>query len=110
MPTSDILMMFIALLLGTQLCRFTPEFLPKKVLSHPILQKLNQMLPLVILLLLVLTSLSIPHNTQETPKFIAQLFALVCVVLSYKWWKNTLLSVALGILSLDGFLWVLSYI
>lgn len=107
MQTNDILMMFIALLLGTQLCRFIPEFLPKKVLAHPILQKLNKMLPLVIMLLLVLTSLSVPHNQAELPMFTAQIFALICVVLSYKWLKNTLLSVALGILSLNGGLWVL---
>lgn len=107
MQTNDILMMFIALLLGTQLCRFIPEFLPKKVLAHPILQKLNKMLPLAIMLLLVLTSLRIPHNQAELPMFTAQVLALVCVVLSYKWWKNTLLSVALGILSLNGGLLVL---
>lgn len=107
MQTNDILMMFIALFLGTQLCRFIPEFLPKKVLAHPILQKLNKMLPLVIMLLLVLTSLSIPHNQKELPMFTAQIFALICVLLSYKWLKNILLSVALGILSLNGVLWVL---
>lgn len=107
MQTNDILMMFIALFLGTQLCRFIPEFLPKKVLAHPILQKLNKMLPLVIMLLLVLTSLSIPHNQTELPLFSAQVLALICVMLSYKWLKNTLLSVALGIAGLNGFLWLL---
>lgn len=107
MQTNDILMMFIAIFLGTQLCRFIPEFLPKKVLAHPILQKLNKMLPLVIMLLLVLTSLSIPHNQTELPLFSAQVLALICVMLSYKWLKNTLLSVALGIAGLNGFLWLL---
>lgn len=107
MQTNDILMMFIALFLGTQLCRFIPEFLPKKVLAHSILQKLNKMLPLVIMLLLVLTSLSIPHNQTELPLFSAQVLALICVMLSYKWLKNTLLSVALGIAGLNGFLWLL---
>lgn len=107
MQTNDILMMFIALFFGTQLCRFIPEFLPKKVLAHPILQKLNKMLPLVIMLLLVLTSLSIPHNQTELPLFSAQVLALICVMLSYKWLKNTLLSVALGIAGLNGFLWLL---
>lgn len=107
MQTNDILMMFIALLLGTQLCRFIPEFLPKKVLAHPILQKLNKMLPLVIMLLLVLTSLSIPKNRESFALFFAQILALGCVVGSYIWLKNTFLSVALGIIGLNGFLWLL---
>lgn len=106
METTDILAMFAALILGTQLCRFIPEFLPKKLLSHPILQKLNKMLPLVIMLLLILTSLAIPHNQSDIPMFIAQLLALACVTLSYNWFKNTLLSVALGIASLNVFLWL----
>lgn len=64
MSTSEILMMFGALILGTQLCRFLPQFLPKKVLSAPILQKLNRTLPLVIMLLLLFTSLSMPKNSE----------------------------------------------
>lgn len=107
MSSNDILMMLIALILGTQLCRFFPEFLPKKVLSSPILHKLNQMLPFAIMLLLVLTSLSFPDGHENTMLLIAQLLALVCVVVSYRWLKNTLLSVALGIMSLNGFLWIL---
>lgn len=108
MTFNQILMMFIALVLGTQLCRFFPEFLPKNVLAHPILQKLNRMLPLAILMLLVLTSLSVPHHSREMPLFFAQLLALGLVVLSYQKLKNTFLSVALGIFSLNGFIWLLS--
>lgn len=108
MEFNQILAMFLALLLGTQLCRFFPEFLPKKVLAHPILQKLNKMLPLAILMLLVLTSLSVPHSRSEMPLFFAQLLALGLVVFSYQKLKNTFLSVALGILSLNGFIWLLS--
>ncbi len=66
MSNSDILMMFAALVLGSQICRFLPEFLPKKVLSSPILQKLNKMLPLVIMLLLLLTSLSFPKTEKAS--------------------------------------------
>ncbi|EXI62440.1 hypothetical protein MHD_09550 [Mannheimia granulomatis] len=107
MQTNEILMMFAALVLGTQICRFLPEFLPKKVLASPILQKLNKMLPLVIMLLLVLTSLSMPKDSTGLPLFFAQVLALACVIVSYKWLQNTLLSVGLGILSLNGFLWLL---
>lgn len=107
MQTLDIIAMLIALTLGTQLCRFLPEFLPSKVLSHPILQKLNKMLPLVIMLLLLLTSLTIPQSSAGLPLFFAQIMALAFVVISYHFLKNTLLSVALGIVSLNGFLWLL---
>lgn len=107
MSTSEILMMFSALILGTQLCRFLPQFLPKKVLSAPILQKLNRMLPLVIMLLLLFTSLSMPKNGEGFALFFAQILALGCVVGSYIWLKNTFLSVALGIIGLNGFLWLL---
>lgn len=104
MTFSDILMMWAALILGTQLCRFLPTFLPKKVLASSILQKLNQMLPLVIMLLLLLTSLSVPSDSQGVPLLLAQIAALALVVLSYHKLKNTLLSVALGIVSLNLFL------
>lgn len=108
MSTNDILMMFASLVLGSQICRFLPEFLPKKVLSSPILQKLNKMLPLVIMLLLLLTSLTFPKSGESWGFIFAQLFALICVLGSYIWLKNTFLSVALGILSLNLFLWGLS--
>lgn len=107
MSLNDILIMFVALVLGTQICRFLPEFLPKKVLSSPILQKLNKMLPLVIMLLLLLTSVTFPQNGESMNLFFAQILALVCVLASYIWLKNTFLSVALGILGVNVFLSIL---
>lgn len=108
MSLNDILIMFVALILGTQLCRFLPEFLPKKVLSSPILQKLNKTLPLVIMLLLLLTSLTFPKNGEGFNLILAQILALMGVLGSYIWLKNTFLSVALGILGVNVFLLVLS--
>ncbi len=108
METQNIVYMLIALALGTQLCRFLPLFLPKTVLSSPILQKLNKMLPLVIMVLLVLTSLSLPKSNEGYTLFIAQLIALILVIASYKWLKNILFSVGLGILSLNLILWGLN--
>lgn len=108
MTTADIFMMWGSLILGTQLCRFLPTYLPKKVLASAILQKLNRILPLVIMLLLLLSSLSLPKEGGDFSLLIAQIAALVLVVLSYQWLRNTLLSVALGIIGLNGFLWVMS--
>lgn len=107
METWDIILMLIALVLGTQLCRFIPLIFPKSLLAHPILQKLNTMLPLVIMLLLVLTSLTIPKTRADFPLLLAQILALISVILSYKWLNNILLSVGLGILNLNLLLWVL---
>lgn len=108
MNNNDILMMFAAIVLGVQICRFLPEFLPKKVLSSPILQKLNKILPLVIMILLVLTSLTFPQAGNDFKMLFAQLFALICVLTSYIWLKNTFFSVALGIAGLNLFLSFLS--
>lgn len=107
METQNIIYMLIALALGTQLCRFLPLFLPKTVLSSPILQKLNKMLPLVIMVLLVLTSLSLPKSNGGYTLFIAQIIALVGVVASYAWLRNVLFSVGIGILGFNLFLYIL---
>lgn len=104
MSLNDILIMFVVLILGTQICRFLPEFLPKKILSSPILQKLNKTLPLVIMLLLLLTSLTFPKNGEGVHLILAQTLALIGVLGSYIWLKNTFLSVALGILGVNIFL------
>lgn len=106
MSNLDTVLMLIALTLGTQICRFIPLVIPKSFLSHPILQKLNRILPLVIMLLLVLTSLSMPTAEHGYSLFIAQLLALASVVVSYKWFSNILLSVGLGIVSLNLLLWL----
>lgn len=108
MTNVEMLLMLIALTLGTQLCRFIPWVMPKSLLAHPLLQKLNRILPLVIMLLLVFTSLSIPKSDDGYPLFTAQLIALVSVILSYKWFSNILLSVGIGILSLNVGLWAIN--
>lgn len=107
METLDMVWMLIALTLGTQIPRFLPLVLPKHWLANPVLQKLNKMLPLVIMLLLVFTSLSLPQSRDGLPLFTAQLLALISVILSYKWLGNIFLSVSLGILNLNLLLWVM---
>lgn len=102
-----VIMAFVALVVGTQICRFIPYFLPKFVLESAILQKLNDILPLVILVLLVITSLKLPESKADLSYFFAQLLALGCVILSYKWLNNILLSVVVGIASINFFVWVM---
>lgn len=107
METINIIYMLIALILGTQICRFIPLILPKAVISHPILQKLNRILPLIIMILLVLTSLSLPKAGMGYTLFLAQIFALITVILSYHWFKNILISVSLGVLNVNLLIWLL---
>lgn len=103
MEQLELVYMLIALVLGTQLCRFIPLVLPKSLLAHPVLQKLNKMLPLVIMILLVVTSIQLPDFGLNSgySRFFAQLLALVAVIISYRWKKNILLSVGLGIILLN---------
>ncbi|WP_301099150.1 AzlD domain-containing protein [Otariodibacter sp.] len=107
MDTINIIYMLIALVLGTQICRFIPLVLPKAMVSHTILQKLNRILPLIIMILLVLTSLALPKEGTGYTLFIAQILALVTVILSYHWFKNILISVSLGVLNVNLLLWLL---
>lgn len=108
MENSDIILMFIALLLGTQINRFLPLFLPKKFLTHPVLQKLNQFLPLVIMLLLVLSSLAFSKLEEGYSLLIAQITALIMVIISYHKFKNVLLSIVFGIACLNSVLFLLN--
>lgn len=104
MTNLEMLLMLVALTCGTMLCRFLPMILPQALLVHPILQKLNKILPLTIMILLLLTSLHFPAQQAELRLFLAECCALVVVLASYRWWRNFLLSVVLGILFLNGFL------
>ncbi|MDH2925021.1 branched-subunit amino acid transport protein AzlD [Nicoletella semolina] len=97
----------LILMLGTQLCRFIPMVLPKSFLAHPLLQKLNKMLSLVIMVLLILTSLNLPTSGEGYTLFISQILALATVMVSYQWLNNILLSVVCGITSLNLLLYFL---
>ncbi|QGM81603.1 AzlD domain-containing protein [Otariodibacter oris] len=107
METIDIIYMLIALVLGAQICRLIPLVLPKTIISHPILQKLNRILPLIIMILLVLTSLALPKEGTGYTLLIAQVLALITVILSYHWFKNILISVSLGVLNVNLLIWLL---
>ena len=87
--------------------RLAPLLLPKSWLKSPLLADLNAALPLCVLLLLALGSLSIGKlNAQEWPYLAAQLLALFCVLLAHIRWRNILISLATGVGALNGFLWL----
>ena len=108
-----------AMALVTLLTRITPIILPKRLLDAPLLLAVNKALPLSVMTLLILTSLhwqqqpkpmSMSMSLGLSPLLVAEILALIVVLLSYHWKKQLLLSMLVGIASLNGFLWVLNLI
>lgn len=110
--------------LVTFLTRLTPIILPKRLLDAPLLLAVNKALPLSVMTLLILTSLhwqqpkAMPNAMPNamsvslglSPLLMAEILALIVVLLSYHWKKQLLLSMLVGIASLNGFLWGLNLI
>lgn len=109
-----------AMALVTLLTRLTPIILPKRLLDVPLLLAVNKALPLSVMTLLILTSLhwqqpkAMPNamivSLGLSPLLVAEILALLVVLLSYHWKKQLLLSMLVGIASLNGFLWLLNLI
>lgn len=113
-----------AMALVTLLTRLTPIILPKRLLDAPLLLAVNKALPLSVMTLLILTSLhwqqpkAMPNAMPNamsvslglSPLLMAEILALIVVLLSYHWKKQLLLSMLVGIASLNGFLWGLNLI
>lgn len=109
-----------AMALVTFLTRLTPIILPKRLLDAPLLLAVNKALPLSVMTLLILTSLhwqqpkpmpnAMSMSLGLSPLLVAEILALVVVLLSYHWKKQLLLSMLVGIACLNGFLWVLNLI
>ena len=109
-----------AMALVTFLTRLTPIILPKRLLDAPLLLAVNKALPLSVMTLLILTSLhwqqpkpmpnALSMSLGLSPLLVAEILALLVVLLSYHWKKQLLLSMLVGIASLNGFLWLLNLI
>lgn len=102
MNNSQLLLTLFGMAAAIFVCRVLPLFLPQRWLQLGYLQSLNRTLPLCIMLILLLSSLKIPH--LSAPSFQAlyiELSALTIVLLSYIWLRNTLLSVALGVAGIN---------
>ena len=109
-----------AMALVTLLTRLTPIILPKRLLDAPLLLAVNKALPLSVMTLLILTSLhwqqpkpmpnAMSVSLGLSPLLVAEILALLVVLLSYHWKKQLLLSMLVGIASLNGFLWLLNLI
>lgn len=93
----------------TFVIRLMPTFLPSKMLNSPMLLAINQGLPLAVMTLLILSSLKWLDNGsfQLSPLLIAQILALIVVLVSYHLFKQLFVSMIIGIASLNGFLFLL---
>lgn len=96
----------------TFLTRITPIILPKKLLDLPLLLAINKGLPLAVMTLLILASLSWGDIKQQqlgiSNLLISQILALCMVLISYHFWKQLFVSMLIGIASLNGFLWLIN--
>ncbi len=115
MTSSYLIAATFAMAFVTFLTRATPALLPQKLLDMPWLHRLNESLPLSVLTLLILTSLSYqgltPSLTNPNLQLLAaQVIALILVLLVYHLSRQLLVSMVVGIATLNGMLWLFSLI
>ena len=113
MSNSYLLYATLAMALVTFITRALPALIPTHYLDQAWLHRLNESLPLSVLVLLILTSLSYRQlgittqlNSPELHLLLAQLGALALVVLIYHISRQLLVSMIVGIAALNGLLWV----
>lgn len=101
----------------TFITRAIPALIPQKLLDKPWLHRLNESLPLSVLALLILTSLSYQHlnmttglNSPELHLLLSQIGALLLVVVVYHRSRQLLISMIVGIAAINGLLWILTRI
>lgn len=97
--------------------RALPTLIPKKLLNSPQLKALNSMLPLAVMVLLILASLPLlallpwtsSQNTADSSitDLVAQMLALLGVLVVYHRTRHLLLSMLAGIALINLFLWLL---
>lgn len=99
----------------TFVTRAIPALIPQKLLDKPWLHRLNESLPLSVLVLLILTSLSyqdlstnIGLSSVELHLLLAQIGALLLVLLIYHISRQLLVSMVVGIAAINGLLWLLN--
>ncbi|GAA0319657.1 AzlD domain-containing protein [Psychrobacter aestuarii] len=112
MSSSYLIIATLAMAAVTFLTRATPALLPKAWLDKPWLHRLNESLPLSVLILLILGSLSVPAlsdidaTNTDTQLLLAQVCALAVVLLIYHVSRQLLVSMVVGIAAINGFIWL----
>jgi branched-subunit amino acid transport protein AzlD len=94
-------LLILALGAVTVALRALPLLVRRTVLDRPLVRRLNQQLPLCVMVVLTVNALSPPEVNPH--HFLAELGALAVVAASYLLWRNALLSVAAGLGALMAF-------
>ncbi|MDE4453750.1 AzlD domain-containing protein [Psychrobacter sp. DAB_AL62B] len=115
MTSSYLIIATFAMAAVTFVTRALPALIPKKLLDTPWLHRLNESLPLSVMVLLILTSLSYQGlsentglNSAEVHLLMAQIGALLLVLFVYHISRQLLVSMVVGIAAINGFLWLLT--
>ena len=113
MSSSYLIFATFAMAAVTFITRALPALIPKKLLDTPWLHRLNESLPLSVMVLLILTSLSYQGlsgnaslNSAEVHLLMAQIGALLSVLVVYHLSRQLLVSMIVGIAAINGFLWL----
>ena len=113
MTSSYLIFATLAMAAVTFITRALPALIPRKVLDTPWLHRLNESLPLSVMVLLILTSLSyqnlpadIALSDPELHLLMAQVCALVLVLFIYHISRQLLVSMVVGIAAINGFVWI----
>ena len=113
MTSSYLIFATLAMAGVTFVTRALPALIPRKILDTPWLHRLNESLPLSVMVLLILTSLSyqnLPVDTAlsdpELHLLMAQVCALMLVLFVYHISRQLLVSMIVGIAAINGFVWI----
>ncbi|MDN5665488.1 MAG: AzlD domain-containing protein [Psychrobacter sp.] len=113
MSSSYLVLATFAMAAVTFVTRALPALIPKKLLDTPWLHRLNESLPLSVMVLLILTSLSYQNlsvttgmHSAELHLLMAQIGALLLVLLIYHISRQLLVSMVVGIAAINGLLWL----
>ncbi|WP_367103402.1 AzlD domain-containing protein [uncultured Psychrobacter sp.] len=115
MTSSYLIIATFAMAGVTFITRAIPALIPKKLLDTPWLHRLNESLPLSVMVLLILTSLSYQDlsvstglSSAELHLLLAQIGALALVLFIYHISRQLLVSMIVGIAAVNGLLWTFS--
>lgn len=112
MTSSYLIFATLAMAAVTFVTRASPALLPKSLLDKPWLHRLNESLPLSVLMLLILGSLVIPTlsdmqaSAEDTQLLLSQIGALAVVLVIYHVSRQLLVSMVAGIAAINGFIWL----
>ena len=113
MSSSYLIFATLAMALVTFITRALPALIPRKILDTPWLHRLNESLPLSVMVLLIFTSLSysgLSSNTAlsdtELHLLMAQVGALCLVLFVYHISRQLLVSMVVGIAAINGLFWL----